>query len=163
MLEEVWGRRGLGEMMLMERTGEVHTKKSRILAAGETCKLCTTLARGAGIVCWSSAGLVVERLRVRIPAEAEVEVSSPELPLCADSYSVSVTPPCYRSGTQKDPGHSAKSADGRLHLTTHTPLTQRSWSGLIMPLFGHSVGPYPETSSHTQLVRDHSATVVSAR
>ena len=82
--------------------GSTH-QKSRIVAAGETCKLCTTLARGAGIVCWSSAGLVVERLRVRIPAEAEVEVSSPELPLCADSYSVSVTPPCYRSGTKKTP------------------------------------------------------------
>ena len=32
----------------------------------------------------------------------------------------------------KDPGHSAKSADGRLHLNTHAPLTQRSRSGLTM-------------------------------
>ena len=31
----------------------------------------------------------------------------------------------------KDPGHSAKSADGRLHLNTHTSLTQRSRSGLL--------------------------------
>ena len=29
--------------------------------------------------------------------------SDPELSLCADSYSVSVPPPCYRSGTQKTP------------------------------------------------------------
>ena len=29
----------------------------------------------------------------------------------------------------KDPGHSAKSAGGRLHLNMHTPLTQRSQSG----------------------------------
>ena len=27
------------------------------------------------------------------------EFSSPELTLCADSYSVSVPPPCYHSGT----------------------------------------------------------------
>ena len=48
----------------------------------------------------------------------------------------------------KDPGHSAKSADGRFHLNTHTPLTQRSRSGLTMPLSRHSVGTYQETSSH---------------
>ena len=34
----------------------------------------------------------------------------------------------------KDPGHSAKSAGGTLHLDTHTPLTERSRSGLTMPL-----------------------------
>ena len=37
----------------------------------------------------------------------------------------------------KDPGHSAKSAGGRLHLK----------SRLTMPLSRHSVGTYPETSS----------------
>ena len=46
---------------------------------------------------------MIERLRVRIPAGAAGEFSSPELTLCADSYSVSVPPPCYRSGTQKTP------------------------------------------------------------
>ena len=49
----------------------------------------------------------------------------------------------------KDPSHSAKSAGDRLHLNMHTPLTQRSQSGLTMPLSRHSVGTYPETSSHT--------------
>ena len=39
-------------------------------------------------------------------------------------------------------------AGGRLHLTSHTPLTQRSQSGLTLPLSRHSVGTYPETSSH---------------
>ena len=48
----------------------------------------------------------------------------------------------------KDPGHSAKSAGGRSHLNTHTPLTQRSRSGLTMLLSRHSVGTYSETSSH---------------
>ena len=62
----------------------------------------------------------------------------------------------------KYPGHSAKSAGGRLHINTHTPLTQRSWSALTMPLSRHSVGTYPE-KAHTQLVREHSATVISAR
>ena len=32
----------------------------------------------------------------------------------------------------EDPGHFAKSEDGRLHLNMHTPLTQRSRSGLTM-------------------------------
>ena len=41
----------------------------------------------------------------------------------------------------KDPGYSAKRAGGRLHLNTHTPLTQRSRSGLTM-LYGHSLGTY---------------------
>ena len=49
----------------------------------------------------------------------------------------------------KDPGHSAKSAGGRLHLNMHTPLTQQSWSGLTMPLSRHSVGTYLETCWHT--------------
>ena len=48
----------------------------------------------------------------------------------------------------KDPGHSAKSAGGRLHLNTHTPLTHRSRSGLIMPLSRQSVGISQDTSSH---------------
>ena len=44
-------------------------------------------------------GLVNERLEVPIPAAAAGEFSSPELTVCADSYSVSVPPQCYRSGT----------------------------------------------------------------
>ena len=40
----------------------------------------------------------------------------------------------------KDPSHSAKSTDGRLHQNMHTPLTQQSRSGLTMPLSRHSVG-----------------------
>ena len=48
----------------------------------------------------------------------------------------------------KDPGHSAKSAGGRLRLNTQTPLTRQSRSELTVPLFRHSVGTYPETSSH---------------
>ena len=76
---------------------------------------------------------MTERFRVRIPAKAAGEFCSLESTLCADSYSVSVPP-------VKDPGHSAKSAGGRLLLNTHTPWTQLSRSGLTMPLSGHSVG-----------------------
>ena len=48
---------------------------------------------------YDGAGLVIERLRVRIPVGAAGEFSSSVLTLCADCYSVSGTPPCYRSGT----------------------------------------------------------------
>ena len=47
----------------------------------------------------------------------------------------------------KDLGHSAKSSSGRLHLNTHTSLTQGNRSGLTMPLCRHSVGTYLEKSS----------------
>ena len=46
---------------------------------------------------------MIESFRVRIPEEAAGEFTSPELALCADSYSVSVPPSYYRSGTQKNP------------------------------------------------------------
>ena len=45
----------------------------------------------------------MEKLRVQIPAEAAGDFSSPEFTLRADSYSVSVSAPCYRSGTKKTP------------------------------------------------------------
>ena len=59
----------------------------------------------SGIACWQSARPAIKRLQVQIPAEAAGEFSSPELILCADSYSVSI------------PSHY------RLHLNMHTPLT----------------------------------------
>ena len=48
----------------------------------------------------------------------------------------------------KDLGHSVKSVGGGFHLNTHTPLTKRSRSGLIMLLSAHSVRTYQVTSSH---------------
>ena len=48
----------------------------------------------------------------------------PESTLCADSYSVSIPPPVLLQWHVKDPGHSANSEGGKLHLNTHTPLTQ---------------------------------------
>ena len=64
------------------------------------------------------------------------------------SYLVSVPTPVFPKWHIKDPGHTAKSAGGRLHLNTHTPLTQQNQSGLMMLLSRHSVGTYPEKSSH---------------
>ena len=55
----------------------------------------------------------------------------PELTFSADSHSVSV-PPLLLQCHVKDSGHCAKSADGRLHLNTHTPLTEQSQSGLTV-------------------------------
>ena len=109
---------------------------------------------------------MIERLRVRIPAGAAGDFFffflTPELTLCAGSYSVSVPPLVLPQWHVKDPGHSALSAGGRLHLNTNTLLAQRSRSGLTLPLSRHSVGTYPEIA-HTRLVREHSATVISAR
>ena len=51
----------------------------------------------------------------------------------------------------KDPGHSAKSADGRSQLNTRTLLTQRSRSRLTIPLSRQSVGTYSETRYHATL------------
>ena len=51
----------------------------------------------------------------------------------------------------KDPGYSAKSAGGRLHLSTHTPLTERSRSGLTMPQYRHCVETYQGTGGHSRL------------
>ena len=66
--------------------------------------------------------------------------------LCWLLFGVHFTP-MLQQWLVKDPGHSAKGADGRLHLNTHTPLTQRSQSGLTVPLTRHSVGTYPAMSS----------------
>ena len=74
--------------------------------------------------------------------------SSAESTFCADSSFGVRSTPVLPQWHVKDPSHSAKSAGGRLHLNTHTPLTQQSWSELTMPLSIHSVGTYPETSSH---------------
>ena len=54
-------------------------------------------------------------MRVRIPAGAAGELSSPELTLYAESKSVSVPTPVLLQWHVKDPGHSARSSDGRLH------------------------------------------------
>ena len=53
-------------------------------------------------------------------AEAAIQFSFPELTLCADSLFVVGSIPMLPQWHIKDLDHSAKSADGRLHLNTHT-------------------------------------------
>ena len=85
---------------------------------------------------------MIERLRVRIPAGAAGGFSPLELTLCA--FIRCPFHPHVSAVAHKRPRHSAKSAGGRLHLITHTPLTQRCRSGLTMPLSRPSVGTYQE-------------------
>ena len=59
---------------------------------------------------------MIERSRVRIPAGATGEFSSPGSTFYADSYfGIRCTPVLLQSHV-KDPGHAAKSAGGRLQL-----------------------------------------------
>ena len=67
--------------------------------------------------------------------------------LCCLLFGVRSTP-VLSQWHAKDPCHSAKNAGGRLHSNTHTALTQRSRSGLTMPLSRYSVEIYQATNSH---------------
>ena len=71
----------------------------------------------------------------------------PQSQLCALLFGVCFTP-LLPQWHVEDPCHTAKSAGGRLHLDTRTPLTKRSRSRLTMPLSGHRVRTYPESCSH---------------
>ena len=113
---------------------------------------------GAGIACWESARLVTKSLQVRVPAG---EFPCPEWPFCVLTFIWCTFHLMLPQRHVKDPGHSAKSADGRLHLNTHTPLTQWSQSGLTV-LSRHSGGTYHWGKwAHTQLVRELLPMVIS--
>ena len=101
-----------------------------------------------GYLLGKSAGLVIEGLPVRIPAGMAGEFSSPGSTLCADSLFGVCSTHLLMLWHVKDPSHSSKNADGKIHLNTHTPSSQRSRSGQTMLLSRHIVGTYPETSSH---------------
>ena len=62
---------------------------------------------------------MIERSRVRIPAGAVGELSSPGSTFCAGSYFGIRSTPVLPQYHVKDPGHSAKRAGGRLQLNTH--------------------------------------------
>ena len=144
----------LGWFMSRHTLADTRTVSSLVLSAQSTTE---DYIRAIG----ESAGLVIERLRDQIAAGA-AENFLLQSQLCVLTL---IRCPCHPRVTAvagKKPGHSAKSAGGRLHLNTHTPLTQRSRSELTMPISRRSAGTYPETA-HTQIVREHSATVVSVR
>ena len=64
---------------------------------------------------------MIERSRVRNPAGAVGEFSSPASTFCADSYFGVRSTPVLPQYHVKDPGHSAKSVGGWLQLNTHAP------------------------------------------
>ena len=66
--------------------------------------------RGAGGAQWHSSGLVTERSRVRITAEADGEISPPGSTFCVDSYFGTCSTPVLPRLHVKDPSHSAQSA-----------------------------------------------------
>ena len=62
-----------------------------------------------------SAGLVIQRSRVQFTVWAAGEFSFPGPTFCADSYFGTRFTSVLPQYQIKDPGHSAKSAGGRLH------------------------------------------------
>ena len=91
---------------------------------------------GAGIACWLERRILQRKVASSNPGRSGGRI-----------FFSSVNFVCWLLFGVR-PGHSSKSAVGRLHLNTHTPLIHRSRSGLTMPLSGQSVGIYQETSSH---------------
>ena len=78
--------------------------------------------------------------RISIPGRSGGRSFSSALTFCADWFGVRSNPVLLQRHV-KDPGHSAKSAGGRLHLDMHTVLIRSSRSELTM-LSKHSVGNY---------------------
>ena len=77
--------------------------------------------------------LVIERFASSNPGRSDGRYFYTRVKVCRLFLGVRSTP-VFLQWHVKDPGHSTNSAGGRLHLNTHTPLTQRSRSGLTMPL-----------------------------
>ena len=69
---------------------------------------------GAEIAQWQSDGLVIERSRVRVPAGAAGECSSPGSTFSANSYFSILSTSVLPQQRVRDPGHSDKTAGGRL-------------------------------------------------
>ena len=91
------------------------------------------MSEGAGIACWSE-----RRTRDRKVASSNPGWSGGRIFFCRVNFVCWLlfgvrSTPMLPQWHVKDPGHSAKSAGGRLHLSMHTPLTQQSWSWLTMP------------------------------
>ena len=66
---------------------------------------------------------MIEKSRVTVPAGSAEEFSSLGSTFCADSYFGVRSTPVLPLSHVKDPGHSAKSAGGRLQLNTHAHCT----------------------------------------
>ena len=106
-------------------------------------------APGARIACWFERRTRDRKVASSHPGRSDERIFFSRVNfVCWPVLSVSVTVIVLPQWYVKDTSHSAKSAGGRLHLRSQTPLTQWSRSGRTMPLSALSVGIYPETSSH---------------
>ena len=93
---------------------------------------CTCLQ--AGIACWLECQTCRRKVASSSPSRSSGRIFLFRVNfVCWLLFSVHSTPMLLQWHV-KEPGHSAKSAGGKLHLNTHTPLTQGSLSGLTMPL-----------------------------
>ena len=85
------------------------------------CSMLRSRERDHSVVT-ASDSVLIERSWVRIPAGAVREFSSyGQSTFCADSYFGIRSTHVLTKQDVKDPGHSAKSAGGRLQLNTHAP------------------------------------------
>ena len=117
---------------------------------------------GAGIACWLERPTRDRKVASSNPGRGGGEFSTLELTLCADSYSVSVPPPCYGSGTKKTlvilPKNSGGGGVKNKHAYT-LDQTKSAWVdyATVQAQCGNPI----RKRAHTQLVREHSATAVS--
>ena len=75
---------------------------------------------------------MIERSRVRIPAGAAGEFSSPGSTFCTDSYFGIRPTPRVTAVARKNPCHSAKSAGGKLPLNfTYVTLHEVTWCMVV--------------------------------
>ena len=106
------------------------------------------LCQGAGIACWLEHWILDRKVVSSNPGRSGGRIFFSRVNfvcwLLFGVCSIPVLPQWHIKG----PVHSAKSTGGRLHLNTHTPMTQRSQSGLTIPLSRYSLVTYPEMSSH---------------
>ena len=118
----------------------------------------TTKTPGTGIACWLERRTRDRKVAGSNPGRSGGRKFFSRVNfVCWLLFGVRFTPvlPKWR---EKDPGHCAKSAGGRLHLNLHTPLTRPNRKGLAMPMCRHSVGTCLGTSSDTtrQVTLGHS-------
>ena len=107
---------------------------------------------GAGIVCWLERRTRGRKVASSNPGRSGGRIFFSRVNfVCWLLFHVRFTPVLPQRHV-KDPGYFAESAGGKLHLNMHTPLTQRSRSGLTMPLSRHSIG----TLSGIELTRNSS-------
>ena len=109
--------------------------------------------QGAGIACWLKCQTCERKVASSKPGGSSRRIFFSRVNFVNRLLFSVCSIPVLLHWHIKDPSNSAKSADGRLHLNTHTPLTQWSRSGPTMPLCRHSVGPVRK-HVHKQFIRE---------